>query len=59
MPPRAVGPAPVVESEQLISRDEVTATLFAIADINLKLSRLIDLLEGGNDGEEWPPEDHT
>jgi hypothetical protein len=46
-----------MEPTELISRDEVTATLFAIADINVKLSRIIELLEGGIDGEAWSPED--
>jgi hypothetical protein len=26
-------------------------------DINVELSRIVELLEGGPDGEEWPPED--
>jgi hypothetical protein len=46
-----------MEPAELVSRDEVTAMLFAIADINAKLSQIVDLLEGGIGGEEWPPED--
>ena len=46
-----------MEPAELVSRDEVTAMLFSIADINAKLSQIVDLLEGGIVGEEWPPED--
>ncbi len=48
-----------MQAEPLLSREELTATLFAIQDINLKLSRIIRLLEGDDDGEEWAPEDAT
>jgi hypothetical protein len=46
-----------VESDGLISRGELTATILAILDINVNLTYIIDLLEGGDDGAEWPEED--
>jgi hypothetical protein len=33
--------------------------LFAIADIDVKLSRIVELVEGGWDGEEGLPEDNS
>jgi hypothetical protein len=41
-----------MEPEPLVSRQEVTAMLFAIADINSNVEHIVRLLEGGNDGEE-------
>jgi hypothetical protein len=49
----------IVDLDELLSRPEVVATLFAVQDINVKLSRIIRLLEGDDDGEAWPPEDDT
>ena len=46
-----------MEPIDLISREELADTVFAIADIDIKLSRIIQLLEGGDDGEEWSPPD--
>jgi hypothetical protein len=46
-----------MDVDELLAREEVTATLFAIHDINLKLSRIIRLLEGDDDGEAWTAED--
>ena len=46
-----------MEPTELVSREEVAAMLFAIADINAKLTQIIDLLEGEADGEGSPPED--
>jgi hypothetical protein len=46
-----------VDLDAVVSRGEVTPTIFAILDINTKLSRIIRLLEGDDDGETWPPED--
>jgi hypothetical protein len=46
-----------VATEGLISRDEVTATLFAIADINVNVERIVRMPEGDDDGEQEPPED--
>jgi hypothetical protein len=37
--------------EQLISRDELTATLFAVQDIRADVRRIRDLLEDEEDGE--------
>jgi hypothetical protein len=48
--------ARVVEPEALISRDEVVAMLFGVADVNANLETIIDLLEqefgGGEESEE-------
>jgi hypothetical protein len=38
--------------ESLVSREEVTAMLFAIADINASVEHIVELLEGGENGEE-------
>jgi len=38
--------------ESLVSREEVTAMLFAIADINANVEHIVELLEGGENGEE-------
>ena len=46
-----------MDVDQLLSHQEVAATLFAIHDINMKLSRIIRLLEGDDDGEAWTAED--
>jgi hypothetical protein len=45
-----------VESEPPIYREEVTAILGALADINVNLFRVVELLEE-HDGEEEDPED--
>jgi hypothetical protein len=47
----------VVADEELISRDEVTRTLFAIADINVNVERILRILEGNGYGEEEASED--
>jgi hypothetical protein len=41
-----------MQQEPLVYREEVTSTLFAIADINVDVERILDLLEGEIDGEE-------
>jgi hypothetical protein len=41
----------------LIDRNEVVAILFGIADLNVKLARVVELLEEEFDGEEGPSED--
>ena len=46
-----------MQSEELISRGEVTAMLFTFADINVKVGRIIELLEEDGDGEEAPQDD--
>jgi hypothetical protein len=46
-----------VDQWQLVSREELAAISFAVHDINVKLTLIIDFLEGGTNGEEWPPED--
>ena len=43
--------------DEVISRDEVTGTLFAIADINANVERIVRILEGDGNGEEETPED--
>ena len=46
-----------VEPEPVIYREEATAMLFAIADINRNVRAIRDVLENDWDGEEEPPED--
>jgi hypothetical protein len=48
-----------VAAEELISRREVTAMLFAFADINANVERILRLLEDGNDGEQEEPEENS
>ena len=48
-----------MESDRLISRSEVTAMLFAFADINVKVGRIVELLEEDADGEEETPQDDS
>lgn len=45
-----------MEEEALIYREELTAMLFAIADINRNVRAIRDVLEDDG-GEEEPPED--
>jgi hypothetical protein len=45
-----------VKPEELISRSELTAMLFAIADINASVERIVSLLEDGNGEQETPEE---
>ena len=45
-----------MDGDELISRSEVTAMLFAFADINGNVRRIVQLLED-EDGEEEVPED--
>jgi hypothetical protein len=40
-----------VDAEPLISRDELTATLFSIADIREDVAEIRDWLVGEDDGE--------
>lgn len=46
-----------VETEPLISRNELTAMLFAIADLNVNVRAIRDVLEEEDGGEEALPED--
>jgi hypothetical protein len=48
-----------VEEEALISRPELTAMLFALADINVNVDRIVDLLEGDGFGEEGLSEEDS
>jgi hypothetical protein len=48
-----------VDKEALISRREVTAMLFAFADINANVARIVRPVEGDVDGEEGLPEDDS
>ena len=50
---------PGVQAEEPISRGEVTAMLFTFADINVKLARIIQLLEDEENGEEEAPGDDS
>lgn len=45
-----------MEPEGLIYREEVTAMLFAVADINANVRAIRELLEEESDGEEGLPE---
>jgi hypothetical protein len=47
-----------VDADELISRSEVTAMLFTFADINVKVERIVQLLED-DDGEEEAPQDDS
>jgi hypothetical protein len=46
-----------VEAEAVIYREEVTAMLFAIADINGNIRAIRQVLEGEDGGEEGLPDD--
>jgi hypothetical protein len=50
---------PHVEAAPLIYRREVVAMLFAIADLNANVERILQLLEGELGGEEGLPEEDT
>lgn len=50
----------LVDAEGSISRGEVTAMLFAFAGINVKVGRIVELLEDDGDGaEEETPQDDS
>ena len=44
-----------MEAERLVYREEAVAILIALADINVRLATIIDLLED-DDGEEEGPD---
>jgi hypothetical protein len=46
----------IVQNDELIARSEVTAMLFAVADINRNVAKIVRLLEDEEDGEEEEPE---
>jgi hypothetical protein len=46
-----------MRADELISRSEVTAMLFTLADINANVARILYLIEDYLDGEEEVPED--
>jgi hypothetical protein len=46
-----------VQSEPMIYRDEVTAMLFALADVNANVPAIRELLEEEPGGEEELPQD--
>jgi hypothetical protein len=48
-----------VEAGAVIHREEVTGTLFVIADINAKIGRILELLEEELGGEGEVPQDDT
>jgi hypothetical protein len=48
-----------VESEPLIHREEVTGMLFAFADINAHVAKILQLLEQEPGGEEGLEEDDS
>jgi hypothetical protein len=43
----------------LISREEVTGMLFMLADINVGVYRIVELLEEDANGEEGSPEEDS
>ena len=45
-----------MDADELISRSEVTGMLFAFADINANVERIVSLLED-EDGEQEAPEE--
>jgi len=48
-----------VEPGRLVDREEVVAMLFAIADLNENVRKIVELLEGEFDGGEAVPEDDS
>lgn len=52
----AISTMKTVRPEPLIYREEVTAILGVLADINVRLRRIYELLEEEFDGEEGPEE---
>ena len=46
-----------MEPEPIVYREEVTAMLFAVADINANVRAIRSLLEEDDGGEESSPED--
>ena len=48
-----------VEPSRLVAREEVVAMLFAIADLNSMVGRILQLLEEELGGGEALPEDDT
>ncbi len=48
-----------VEPGRLVEREEIVAMLFAIADLNAKVGRILELLEEEFGGGEALPEDDT
>jgi hypothetical protein len=49
--------ARILPDEGLIYREEVVAILFALADVNVKLTRIVRLLEEDGEEEEEDLED--
>jgi len=46
-----------VAQEPIIYREELTATLFAIADLNANVAEIVEILKEEDDGEEPEGED--
>ncbi len=46
-----------MQPEPVIYREEITAILIVLADMNVKLSQIVKLLEGGDDEEEAEGDD--
>lgn len=55
-PERRVSIMTGVETPRLIYRDEIVSMLFAIADINVNLEKIVHMFEE-DDGEEADPEE--
>ena len=45
--------------EPVVDREEAVATMFAIADLNVKVERIVRLLEEESNGEEGLSEDDS
>jgi hypothetical protein len=45
--------------EPVVNRDEAVATMFAIADLNAKVERIVRLLEEESNGDEGLSEDDS
>jgi hypothetical protein len=48
-----------VEPGNVINREEAVATMFAIADLNANVERIVQLLEGESDGNEGLSEEDS
>jgi hypothetical protein len=57
VPPGSTADDRSVEAEPVVYREEVTAMLFTIADINVNVGKIVRLLEEDTDGEEEGPQE--
>jgi hypothetical protein len=45
--------------EPVVDREEAVATMFAIADLNANVERIVQILQGESNGEEGLPEEDS